>query len=382
MFNRKQILSGRNKESAWLWGARQTGKSTLLKQLFPSSLYYDLLIPSQFERLTRNPGVLIDELAAVSRKADMPVIIDEIQKIPSLLDAVQWLVVNKNISFILCGSSARKLKRSHANLLGGRAIRYELYPLVSAEIPNFDLLRALNHGLLPRHYLSDEPQKLIQAYVAEYLKEEIAAEAISRNMPTFVRFLETAAFSSAEIVNYTNIASDCGVSNPTVKEYFRVFEDTLIGRLLPAYVKRPKRRIIHAPKFYFFDVSLSNYLLKRGPITFGSENFGKALEQFIYQEIYAHSQYSQLKYELAYWRTSNQVEVDFILGDHEAAIEVKATHAAHDRHMKGLKAFSQEYKVKQSILVTCDERPKITNGVLVLPWKDFLGRLWAGKIIS
>jgi len=382
MFNRKQNLSGRHNASAWLWGARQTGKSTLLKKLFPDSPYYDLLIPGQYERLTRNPDTLINELSASAPKPGVPVIIDEVQKVPQLLDAVQWLIVNKSIPFILCGSSARKLKRSHANLLGGRAIRYELYPLVSAEIPDFDLPRALNHGLLPRHYLADEPQQLIQSYVAEYLKEEIAAEALLRNIPTFMRFLETAAFSNAEIVNYTNIASDCGVSNPTVKEYFRIFEDTLIGRMLPAYAKRPKRRIIHAPKFYFFDLAIANYLLKRGPIVTGSDAFGKTLEHFIFQELYAHSRYSGLQYDLAYWRASNQMEVDFILGDHEIALEIKATEMAHDRHLRGLKSFAQEYKVRQSILISCDPRPRLTNGVLILPWKDFLARLWSGQIIK
>lgn len=382
MFKRKQCLEYLGKESCFLWGARQTGKSTLLKELFPDSIKYDLLLSSEFGRLQLNPSLMLQEiLAATPIKG--PVIIDEVQKIPQLLDDVHWLIVNKNVQFILCGSSARKLKRAGANLLGGRALRFELFPLVYPEIPDFDLLRAINHGLIPRHYLSNRPELLLEAYVGEYLKEEIAQEALTRNIPAFSRFLEAAAFSNGDVVVYKNIASECGVSAPTVKEYFEILEDTLIGNFVPSFQKRPKRRIVQASRFYYFDVGLANYLLKRRNIVPKSEIFGKAFEHFIYQELVAHSHYSGLKYPISYWRTTSNLEVDFILGDHEIALEIKGVDLVDRHHTKGLKAFEEEYKTKKSIIVSLDSRPRqLDSGIMVLPWAHFLQQLWDGELIQ
>lgn len=326
---------------------------------------------------------MLQEIQAAPPPEGVPVIIDEVQKIPQLLDDVQWLIVNKNIQFILCGSSARKLKRAGANLLGGRALRFELFPLVYPEIPDFDLLRALNHGLIPRHYLSDKPELLLEAYVGEYLREEIAQEALTRNIPAFSRFLEAAAFSNGDVVIYKNIASECGISAPTVKEYFDILEDTLIGRFVPSFQKRPKRRVIHAPRFYYFDVGLANFLLKRKNILPKSEVFGKAFEHFIYQELVAHSHYSGLKYPISYWHTTSDLEVDFILGDHEIALEVKGVDLVDGHHMKGIKAFQEEYTTKTSIIVSLDSKPRqLNNGILVLPWTHFLQKLWSGELIQ
>jgi len=379
MYIRKQIFEGLGQESAFLWGARQTGKSTLLKSLFPGHLYFDLLLGHEFERFQRNPSLLREIINAADISG--PVIIDEIQRLPSLLNDIHWLIENEKIRFILSGSSPRKILRSGGNLLGGRAIRYELYPLIYPEIPEFDLLRALTHGLLPRHYLSSSPDKLISAYIGSYLKDEIMTEAKIRNISSFSRFLEAAAFSNGEMVNYSNIAADCGVSAPTIKEYFQILVDTMTGRFLPSFQKKPKRRVILAPKFYYFDLGIANYLLKRGRIEAGSETFGKAFEQFIYQELYAHSHYSGLNYPISYWRTTSQMEVDFVLGDHEVALEVKSTNLANPRHLKGLKNFAEEYTVKKSILVTNDPLPRIVDGIIVLPWRVFLEKLWAGEII-
>lgn len=208
------------------------------------------------------------------------------------------------------------------------------------------------------------------------------AEARIRNTALFSRFLEVAAFSNAEMLNYSNIASECGVSAPTVKEYFQILEDTLTGRFLPSFQKRPKRRVILAPKFYYFDVGIVNYLLKRGKIEMGSEAFGHAFEHFIYMELYAHSKYSGLNYPICYWRTASQIEIDFVLGDHEIAIEVKSTENTNPRHAKGLKSFAEEYKVKSQILITNDPFPRQMGSVLVLPWNVFLQKLWAGEIIK
>jgi len=380
MYLRKQVFKGLEKESAFLWGARQTGKSTLLKMLYPKSLYFDLLLSEEYNRFISNQG-LLRQIVESSTPSD-PVIIDEIQRIPQLLNEVHWLIVNKGVQFILSGSSTRKILKSGGNLLGGRAIRYELYPLSFSEIPDFNLLHALNYGLLPRHYLSKSPQKLISSYIGSFLKDEIANGAKIRNIPSFSRFLEVSAFSNGEIVNYANIASECGVSAPTIKEYFQILEDTLVGRFLPSYQKKPKRRVILSPKFYLFDIGVANALLKRGEIKAGSEMFGHAFEHFIYNEIIAHQHYSGIDYQLSYWRTTSQFEVDFILGDHEVAIEVKSTELASPRHLKGLKAFAEEYKVKRLILVSNDQYSRKTENITIIPWREFLLQLWSGLIIK
>lgn len=379
MFARKQVLEGSGNESLFLWGARQTGKSTLLKSLFPNALWFDLLLSDTFLRYQSEPQQF--RQAVLASGNTVPVVVDEIQKIPALLDEIHWLIVNHSVRFILSGSSPRKIIRAGNNLLGGRALRYELYPLIHAEIPDFELLRALNNGLLPRHYLSENPKKLIEAYIGNYLKDEILAEAKIRNINAFTQFLEAAAFSNGEIVNYSNIATECGVSHNTVKEYFQILEDTLLGRFLPSFQKKPKRRVILAPKFYYFDLGIVNKLLKRGRIEAKSESFGHAFEHFIYQELHAHSKYSEKDYMISYWRTTSQFEVDFILGDHEVAIEVKGTDNVQPRHLKGLKSFSEEYSVKKLIVVSDDPLERKAGDISIVPWKIFLERLWQGEII-
>lgn len=385
MYRRIQKLKLSSQETCFLWGPRQTGKSTLLRMLFPQAIRYDLLLSTEYQRLLREPSIVREEcLAAGINQSTQhsPVIIDEIQKLPALLDEVHWLKENKGLRFILCGSSARKLKRGHANLLGGRAIRYELYPLVFPEVPNFSLTKALNSGLIPRHYDSAKPKRLIQSYVGDYLKEEVVAEALTRNVPTFGRFLEVAALSNGEILNYTNIARECGISSPTVREYFQILEDTLIGRQLPAFRKRKKRRLITSPKFYFFDLSPVIYLTRRSKVVPGSELFGRAFEHYIWMEIVANSSYSELFYPISFWRTTSGFEVDFVLGDHEIAIEVKSTQLANATHLKGLRRFKEEYSVRQSILVSLDSKPRKTQDQIeILPWRVFLERLWSGKVI-
>jgi predicted AAA+ superfamily ATPase len=236
--------------------------------------------------------------------------------------------------------------------------------------------------LLPRHYISTVPGKLLSAYIGSYLRDEIQAEARIRNIHLFSRFLEVAAFSNGEMINFSNIAGECGISPPTVREYFQILEDTMTGRFLPSFQKKPKRRVIQAPKFYYFDPGIAGYLLKRGKIATGSESFGKAFEHFIYNEIFAHSHYSDLNYPISYWRTASQIEVDFILGENEVAVEVKGTNMVTPRNLKGLKSFSEEYKTKRSIIVSNDPYHRLAGNISILPWNIFLKKLWSGEIIK
>ncbi len=380
MFKRLQDLKNRGNESAFLWGARQTGKSTLLKALFPRSPCYDFLLSDVYEKYSRRPSQLRAELSERPPAKGTPVLIDEVQLVPDLLPEIQWMIVNLGIAFILSGSSPRKLKRVGANLLGGRALRYELFPLVWKEIPGFKLERALNQGLLPRHYLLGAASPAMQAYVGDYLKEEIAAEARQRRIPTFSRFLEAAALTNGEVVNQTNIARECGLSVPTVSDYFDILVETLVGRFVPAYQVRPKRRTVSAPRFYFFDVGLANYLLQRGNLTPRSEAFGKAFEHFMFQELKAHAHYSGLNYPISYWRTTSQYEVDFVLG-HNVAVEIKSTEEINSKHLRGLNAFGEEYPGMKRFLVSRDPTPKKYEGVRAVPWTQFLEELWSGAII-
>jgi predicted AAA+ superfamily ATPase len=382
MIQRRLLLPIVPTQSFFLWGPRQTGKSSLLKQLYPDALWLDLLKTNDFLRYTSQPFLLREEVQAATPRL---VIIDEVQKVPLLLDEVHWLIENIATVFGLCGSSARKVRRGHANLLGGRAVRYELYGLVSAELgPDFDLLRMLNHGALPRHYLSNAPRPLLRAYINDYLKEEIANEGVVRNLPAFANFLSSAVLSDTELLNYSAIARDCGISGPAVREYFQILVDTLLGRYLPAYTKRPKRRVIQAAKFYFADVGVVNQLAKRGRLAPGTELFGKALENWLCHELTAHAAYSELYYDLSYWRLASGIEVDFILGDMECAIEAKGTVNITSQHLQGLRELQRDYpRVKRRIVVCLAPRARRTeDGIDILPVANFLSQLWAGMIIT
>lgn len=373
-------------DSLFLWGSRQTGKSTLLKALFPKARLYDLLKTDVRMAFQLRPALLREECEMLD-EGEL-VVVDEVQKVPELLDEVHWLMENRGLRFILSGSSARKLRRSGANLLGGRALRFTLFPLVSAEIPDFDLQRALNNGMLPRHYLVADPSKRIQSYIGDYLQQEIVEEAVVRQLDSFTRFLQVAAMSNAEIVKYANIAQDCGVSAKTVKEYFAILEETMLGFYLPAYSKVVKRRLMQSPKFYYFDVAIPNHLLHRRTLVPGTDIYGHALEHFVIQELRAFISYTFGEDKaLSYWRTlDNKYEVDALIsdvmtGNVDVAIEVKSSDNVVSNDTKGLKAFSEEHPNTKLIMLSMEDRPRMLNGIEVWPVTQFLQRLWSRKVL-
>ncbi len=381
MYKRSTDLS-RLSESFFLWGPRQVGKSSLLRKQLPDAFWVDLLRADEFMKYSTEPHRLREELARWPK--DKWVVIDEVQKVPALLDEVHGLIESRRLRFALCGSSARKLRRGHANLLGGRALRRELLSLTAQEVGSeFDLERALNQGGLPAIYSSENPRDKLRSYCADYLKEEIAAEGLVRNLPAFHRFLEGAAISDTEQLNFATMARDLGVSGPTVKSYFEILEDTLLGKMLPAYRHRPKRRLELTPKFYFFDVGVAGYLARRGHVARGSELFGKSLEGWIHHELRAYQAYRNPDLELSYWRTSTQLEVDFIVGKMDCAIEVKGTDRIRSDHLRGLKEVAKDYpQVRRRMVVCCESRPRITeDNIEILPWRHFLQELASGKLL-
>ena len=383
MIHRYLSISDASQGSVFLFGARQTGKTTLLLSLFPNSRFYDLLENDTYERMRRNPSLLRQELQECA--PGEIVIIDEIQLIPELLNEVHWLITRNDIHFILSGSSARKLKRKGVNTLGGRAVRNVLYPLVSAEIPNFDITKAINRGMLPTHYLAPSDrvlQKRLQAYISVYLKEEIAAEALVRRLLSFTRFMEVAALTNGEMVNYSNVAQDCGIDAKTVKEYFNILEQTLIGYMVPAFSRTVKRRINQSPRFYYFDVAIPNYLLHRRDIQPGSEDFGHAFEHLLMQEIIAYLGYNDIENALSYWHTYTGHEVDAVLGDAQVAIEFKSSTEVKSKHLRGLKAFKEEHPGARLIVVSLDPQPRVFHDVEVMPATHFLNQLWQGNIFK
>jgi predicted AAA+ superfamily ATPase len=371
-------------QSAFLWGPRKTGKTTFLRAAFPDSLSYDLLQTDLFFEFVKRPSLLREQLlAATPKQLKEPVIIDEVQKVPQLLDEIHWLIENKGLRFLLCGSSARKLKRGKANLLGGRAWRYEMHPLVSAEVADMDLLRALNRGMIPMHYMQEEYRKSLQAYVRDYLKEEVFDEGLTRNIPAFSRFFDAMGYSHGELTNYANIARDCGIDAKTVKEYYQILVDTLLGTMLEPYKKRQDRNvIIRAGKFYLFDVGVAGAITHRQIPQEKGEQFGRALEHFILMEILAHRVYRELDYDVNFWRTKSGLEVDFILGRGEVAIEVKGTSRIDTADMRPLKTFLREYRPASAIVVCNERAPRVHEGIRILPWRVFLKMLWNGEVIA
>jgi predicted AAA+ superfamily ATPase len=365
-----------SRKSLFLFGPRQTGKSALIQHALPDTRIYDLLDTDVFLTLSRRPGRLAEELDARTRL----VVIDEIQKLPVLLDEVHRLIEQHKVRFVLTGSSARKLRRSSVNLLGGRAPARTLHPFIYRELGDkFQLVRALDRGLIPSIYFSERPRDDLRAYVGTYLKEEVANEALTRNVPAFSRFLEVAALCHGSMLNYTAVASDAQIPISTVREYFHILEDTLIAKALPAWTRSRSRKAITTAKHYFFDVGVVRHLQHRSGLARRSPEFGEAFESFMHHEISSYIDYTD-DAPLAYWRSTSNFEVDFVLAD-KTAIEVKAKELVGDRDLRGLRALRDEKALKQYVVVSLESKPRTVDKIRILPWQYFLDELWDGAFV-
>ena len=362
-------------KSCFLFGPRQCGKSSLIRETIPDAYIFDLLNSDTFARLARNVGY-IDEVCRENR----PIVIDEIQKMPSLLDEVHRLIELRGFKFLLTGSSARKLRRGGVNLLGGRARIRNIHPFSASELGDgFDLDRAINYGLLPGIWFSDDPEEDLAGYVTLYLEQEIMQEGATRNLPAFSRFLEIAALSSGDQINYQSISSDAQIPRSTVQEYFKILKDTLIAREVPVWRKGQSRKTVETAKFYLFDTGVTRRLQRRKELVRGSPEYGHAFESWILHELSAYADARRREAEISYWRTRTKLEVDFVING-EIAIEVKTTRNADKEDFKGLRAIAKEGQFSQRLLVCDEPTERETDGIVVLPWRKFIDRLWSGRI--
>jgi len=369
-----------DKKSVFLLGPRQTGKSTLLRSQFPEARYVDLLEADTFRELSGHPETLRQRLQPQERL----VIIDEIQKLPSLLDEVQLLIDrNKDLRFILTGSSARKLKRGAANMLGGRAYFLNFHPLTSIELGGgaARILDRCNFGSLPAIIDADLPKRDLDSYVGIYLKEEIQAEALTRSIENFARVLNFSAHLNAEQINYTKIGNDAGVPPRTVRDYFQIFSDTLIAHILPSFEKTTKRKAVATEKFYFFDLGVARSLARRGEVALGTPDFGKALEHLILLELLAYRDYNLKDISIHYWRSQSQFEVDFLV-DESIAIEVKASSRVATQDLKALKALEEDWPLRRKIVVCGENQRRVVDNVEIIPYAEFLTDLWGHLIVA
>ncbi|MFH1283272.1 MAG: DUF4143 domain-containing protein [bacterium] len=363
-------------KSAFLWGPRKVGKSYWIHHHLPEATVIDLLKTDVYVEYASRPSLLRERHG--NHKGLL--VVDEIQKIPQLLDEIHWLIENKHKAFLLTGSSARKLRRGHANLLGGRAWRRIMVPLSYMETEGFDLEQVMISGLLPPHFLSATPYEDLRSYIADYLKEEISSEARVHDIPSFSDFLSVAAVTSSELLNYTNVAREAGISQKVVRNYFNILEDTLLGFRLQPWKKSKTRRMILAEKFYLFDVGVTNFLMKRRP-SIGSPEFGKSFEQYILMELRAFQAYRQPDMQLSYWKASTGQEVDFILGDKQIALEIKSSQRVHEGDIRSLKAILEDGPIQRIIVVCLEKEPRIIhNNIEIMPWTMFLQKLWADDL--
>jgi len=364
------------KKSHFLFGPRQTGKTFLIRRLLPEVRRYDLLDSSIYLALSQRPARLAEELSP----REKVVVIDEVQRLPILLNEVHRLIEERGIRFLLTGSSARKLRRGGVNLLGGRARTRYLHPLTYRELgAYFDLGRAIERGLLPAIYFSDDAKADLDAYTGTYLQQEIVAEGATRNAPAFSRFLRVAAHCNGTRVNFSNVANDAQVARTTVYEYFEILQDTLLLHEVPAWRLSKKRKPLASSKYYFFDVGVASALQGR-LVRLGTPDFGIAFETWLAHELFAWRDYVSGE-AISHWRSTSGFEVDFILGDH-TAVEVKAKENVSPQDLRSLHALAEERKLKRYLCVSLEPRRRQVEGIRILPYRQFLDALWSGEFSS
>lgn len=378
-----QLLSLLQKKSFFLLGPRATGKSTLIRdQLAEKAIVFNLLRSNLYIKLSAAPWEFENLILAAFNKEPYDfIVVDEIQKIPHLLDEVHRLIEEKKWRFLLTGSSARKLKYGHANLLAGRAWTTHLYPLCFAEIPKFDLDRYLRYGGLPAVYGSEYPDEELHAYVNTYLYEEIQAEGLARKLPQFSRFLTVAALANGQMLNFAQISSDSGVPASTIREYYSILEDTLMGFMLTPWTKSKKRKAISTAKFYLFDTGICHTLAETQVLDRNSDLYGRSFEHWIGMELTSYLNYKRVKETLHYWRSTHQHEVDFIIDDY-IAIEVKASKKITPRDLKSLQYLEEEKVFKHFYLISHDPFEAQYGSIMCLHWKTFMEKLWRDEIIK
>ena len=366
------IKSTLAKKSVFLFGPRQCGKSSLIDHCFAGVPLFDLLSSKTFIRLSQDPSY-IETVCGENRLA----VIDEIQKLPSLLDEVHRLIERKGFRFLLTGSSARKLRRRGVNLLGGRARVKHLHPFSASELKDgFDLVRAVNFGLLPPVWFSEEPDEELADYVDEYLRQEIIAEGATRNLPAFSRFLEIAALSNGEQIDYTSISRDAQVPRSTVREYFSILQETLLAGEVPSWKGGMSRKTVETSKYYLFDPGVARILARRRETSTGTPEFGHLFETLVYHELRCYLDTRTRNGEIFYWRTPSGTEVDFIVGD--VAFEVKGSDHIDAHDLRGLKAIATEGTFAHRVVICREPFPFVRDGIEVLPFSVFIERLWGG----
>lgn len=372
-------------DSFFLLGARGTGKTTWIRQHFPATAHYDLLLASESMRLARDPSLFRAECYALPDGEW--IVVDEVQRVPALLDEVQHLMTKKRQRFVLSGSSARKLRRSAANLLAGRAETCNMFPLASVEIGDErELDLVLTEGMLPLAVTRARPAAFLRSYCDVYLREEIQAEALVRQIGPFARFLEVAARMNGQTTNIAGIARDAGIARQTAQEFFQILVDTLIANWLPAWkLKRAVKQVAHA-KFYLFDTGVARHLAGQAHLPMHAEERGFLLETFLLHELRAFLHYSELEYPVTYWKTHDGTEVDFVVETRDGlvAIEVKSAPRWDNRWNFGLVKLRelQPKGVRALYGVYTGERALVQDGVHVLPWREFLRRLWQGRLLE
>lgn len=375
MYKRLLKLNKNTEQSFFLFGPRGTGKTTWLKENFKDSIHLDLLNSSLFRSLSAFPERLENYIPPGYKNF---IIIDEVQKIPILLNEVHRLIEDKKYKFILTGSSARSLRRQGVNLLAGRALTYYFHPLVRKELAkDFDLLKSLKCGQLPLAYRAKDPKKFLSSYVDTYLKEEVQAESLTRSIGSFSRFLEIAAFSQGAILNVSQVASEAQLDRKTTENYFKILEDLLIGIRLSVFNKRAKRKLISHSKFYYFDVGVFRSLRIRGPLDSEVEIDGPALETLLLQEIRALNDYYNLEYKIYYWRSVTGLEVDFVLYGPKGliALEVKRKENIYHQDLNGLKAFAKDYKEAKLFLICNVKQEEYRGNIKIVPINKMLDNL-------